>query len=1022
MFEIWKKFCVVFIIGILIQSGKAIGKEFEHPLLMSFENNDFKNWKFGKGNKLSISESHFKHGKSSLHWQWNNKGNILLRKDIGFVPFNPVNNPEKTIPSFVSWIYNENPINNEMRFVFGTDKTDKCWFSVNLNFKGWRSVWVSFERDMQGKPEPGMNFIRIETPENTNKGSLFFDHVILCINIDSRHHSPDFQVPFVNSQTKNNWLQLYNFSQIVPDLQMHDSLTINDISAIRIIENRFLKSILIPGKTNSFNMDEIRMKFAYYQIVRTGKEINGLPIWFTRNAELYIPWAGNDIAKLFEQNNQEVSAYFDLMLEISQAYNEVIDLATRKELQKIFADMFDHMEDQGIACGSALGTIHHYGYSWRSYYRSLYLMKDFLKETNRLKRAIEGMSWYSGIGETLKNPDLPGMDMDSFNTVAIERLASILILEDSPEKVQKLKCFVRWFNNGLLPSPGLADAFKIDGSVYHHANHYPAYGIGGLEGATEILYFLSGTPFRASEQGHQTLKNALLMMRVYCNLTEWPVSMSGRHPGGNWNLNPHHFAVMAESGTPDGKSSMDSQMAGAYLRLAARLKNDSFARNFTALGISPEVAPHGTWVMPYASALIQRQDEWSASVRGHSRYLWAAEHYIGANLYGRYMAHGNLQILFNPVADSTRTDGFIKEGWDWNRFPGTTTIHLPLNKLKAQILQVDQFSGIEEMLYSDEAFAGGVSIDNQNGIYAFQLHEHDKYNGSLRARKSYFFFGNRIVCMGSGVENTNEEYQTETTLFQTPVRANAAKLRIQGIPVLTDSIQSAFNLSGLQLIDPAENGYFIPYGKVAIKQGLQVSRDPKTGKQNNGVFATAVIEHGKAPKDGSYLYYMQINTDSAEMASLITELEKPVPSFQILQNDNKAHIVWSERDKTFAYVFFEPATNNAHGLILQSNLPFLGLVKQYNDSLTLSVSNPDLALYSGPADEIYENGKRVERSIYSRPWKYNESQETVLEIELKGKWAITTEGANVIYTNKGTTVIKIGCKNGITKQIKLLSI
>mgnify|MGYP003302937139 CR=1 FL=1 len=28
-----------------------------------------------------------------------------------------------------------------------------------------------------------------------------------------------------------------------------------------------------------------------------------------------------------------------------------------------------------------------------------------------------------------------------------------------------------------------------------------------------------------------------------------------------------------------------------------------------------------------------------------------------------------------------------------------------------------------------------------------KLHEHDKYNGTLRARKSFFAVGNRIVCL-----------------------------------------------------------------------------------------------------------------------------------------------------------------------------------------------------------------------------------------------------------------------------------
>ncbi len=1022
MFEIWKKLLFVLIVGNIALSNKVVSADFEHPLLLSFEKNDFKNWELGKGQKLSRSEMHFKHGNSSLQWNWHNLGNITLRKDIGFVPFNPNNNLDTSIPSFVTWIYNEKPLNTKVKFVFGSDKTDQCWFSVNLNFKGWRNVWVSFERDMEGKPEQGMNFMRIETPEGTPSGSLFFDHMVLCINIDSRHHSPDYQVPFVNKNTTNHWLQIYNYSQISPDIQALNSLSAEDVVDMKKIEDRFLKSVTSTTKTDWTALGKIKKEVDFYQIVRTKQGIKGLPIWFTRNAELYIPWAGNNIAKLYDKNNQELTAYFDLMLKVSLASQNSEDIQIRNELQEMFVNMFDHMEDQGIACGSSLGTIHHYGYSWRSYYRALYLMKDYLRSTGRLKRAVDGMFWYSGIGETFKAPESPGMDMDAFNTVAVERLASVLMLDDSPEKVQKLACFSRWFNNGLLPSPGLADAFKTDGSVYHHANNYPAYGIGGLDGACQIMYFFSGTRFCASQTGHQTVKNALLTMRLYCNLDEWPVSMAGRHPGGAWKLVPEHFALLADAGTPDGKLPFDREMAEAYLRLIGNKKNDSYARKFQSMGLAPEPTPQGDWMMPYASVLIHRRDGWSATVRGHSRYLWAAEHYIGANYYGRYMAHGNLQVLDQSSENAAKPSGFSKEGWDWNRFPGTTAIHLPLDKLRANVLNVDQFSGYEEMLYSDEAFAGGVSSESGNGIYAFKLHEHDKYNGSLRARKSYFFFDNQVVCIGSGIENTNEEYPTETTLFQTPVRKENQKLQIEGMSVLPDSVDLAFNQSDLRMIDPAKIAYYIPSGKVAVRQGMQISRDPKTEKENAGLFATAVIDHGKAPQSASYLYYMLINTDSQGLSGFAAEMKKPVPLFKVLQNDNKAHIVWSEKDKQLACVFFEPAVNNTHGIILQSNIPFIGFVKEHNDSLSLSVSNPDLALYSGPADEIYANGKRVERSIYSRPWKYNESQETILEIELRGKWALTSVDAQITHTSKGTTLIRMNCKNGTTKQLSLISL
>ena len=66
---------------------------------------------------------------------------------------------------------------------------------------------------------------------------------------------------------------------------------------------------------------------------------------------------------------------------------------------------------------------------------------------------------------------------------------------------------------------------------------------------------------------------------------------------------------------------------------------------FEAQGIQAEGNPQGNLALGYGCVSVQRRDNWAAVVRGHSRYLWAAEHYLPANFYGRYLAHGSLQIM-----------------------------------------------------------------------------------------------------------------------------------------------------------------------------------------------------------------------------------------------------------------------------------------------------------------------------------------------------------------------------------------
>ena len=107
--------------------------------------------------------------------------------------------------------------------------------------------------------------------------------------------------------------------------------------------------------------------------------------------------------------------------------------------------------------------------------------------------------------------------------------------------------------------------------------------------------------------------------------------------------------------------------------------------------------------------MSHRRADWLVTVAGHGRYLWSAEIYQGANHYGRYLTHGSMQLLADGDPVSAFGSGFRQEGWDWRHIPGTTALEIPMERMKADIRNVDTASGYEEMLLSDEAFAGGVS-------------------------------------------------------------------------------------------------------------------------------------------------------------------------------------------------------------------------------------------------------------------------------------------------------------------------
>ena len=75
-----------------------------------------------------------------------------------------------------------------------------------------------------------------------------------------------------------------------------------------------------------------------------------------------------------------------------------------------------------------------------------FLMKEVLNEAGKLNEAERTLRWYAITNEVYPKPTVNGIDIDSFNTQTQGRMASILIMEDTPEKLQYLRSFSRCFD------------------------------------------------------------------------------------------------------------------------------------------------------------------------------------------------------------------------------------------------------------------------------------------------------------------------------------------------------------------------------------------------------------------------------------------------------------------------------------------------------------------------------------------------------------------------------------------------
>ncbi len=988
--------------------------EYNHPDILSFETMP-KTVSHDTHSTLLLSDKHFKHLNKSLQWNWNAPNAYWsIHKDIGYT-FESAKD-KAFLPTFVFWVYAEEPLNDKtLKVEFLKNGEVKCWFDYKLGFTGWRGAWVGFGRDMRGIPAEGMNEVRFSVP-GARQGTLFFDHIILSSSQDIRQHTADFQAPYINPETKNHWLILHKSWLKEFDIPLQKAVSKEQGIDLSVIEKR-LETLLLKDK-KSKSLSQLKEKFEEYKITCDERgNIKGIPIFFERYGETYEYLDAPRYNKIYA-NPMGLKNVNKTLMSMASSYHQANEKQTRENIAQMFILLTQHLLDQGFQAGSAMGTLHHLGYSMMEYYPAMFLMREKLQKWGLDKKVQQAMEWFAGTGEIKTDTKDEEMDIDAFNTSLIGRFSSIMMIQDDAHKTRYLKAFSRWVDQGFKYSEGTLGSFKSDGCIYHHRHNYPAYAVGGLTGAVQAVNLLRGTSFAISQESHQILKEALLAMRYYCNLRTWPLSLSGRHPDGKKGLEPGHFAELALAGSPDGKENIDTELASAFLRLSK--PDDAQKKQFIKAGFSAEPSPTGNRTFPYSCLNIHRRDNWMVAAMGHSRYLWAAEIYRAKNTYGRYITHGALQILATGDPISNEGSGYRQEGWNWNHFPGTTATVFPLQQLKADVRNLDDVSGYEEMLLSDEAFAGGISLKQRQGAFGMKLHEHDKYNGSLRARKSFFFFDNRVVALGTNIESALPN-PTHTTLFQVFLDKDEKPFYLNGTTITEFPYKQTISKKETVLSDGLNNYFFVKEGNVEFTKSNQHSFHEATQAPTQNKFALATINHGAKVKNGRYEYMILVQPSDAERAFYLKNNRAP---YTVYRQDKSAHIVHDQLTQTTGYVLFEAGDINIEKLpVRATDIPCLIMTDtSTSGTITMSVADPDLRFYEGESDDIYdENNKRVERSVYSRAWKDNPSKPSTVTLTLAGKWKLQqpVDGVQVNSNAAGTTV-SVTSREGKGKEFVLV--
>ena len=414
-----------------------------------------------------------------------------------------------------------------------------------------------------------------------------------------------------------------------------------------------------------------------------------------------------------------------------------------------------------------------------------------------------------------------------------------------------------------------------------------------------------------------------------------------------------------------------------------------------------------------------------------------------------YASHGALLIANSEALLSVHD---VDNGWDWTKVPGTTSIALDL---------ADMDMG-EARFFGKKDLAGGLTFKGTyplgNGVFGMDFEQPSyglattdpRYNIKFKFRKSFFFFQNLIVGLGSRIsaQNTNNKI-VQTTLFQDKLfdGVSSSKIKVNGVDKTYSNTANAYtpnkqNVAYTTLTDAKGNFYYIPSNsktslKVHLTDQNSKTQDGKT--TTKGRYATAWFDHSSSPNNVEYEYAVLIPT--ATYHTTLTDLATAQESandkvYKVLKQDHQAHVVqFFKSPKTWT-----PLSNDhvVTGYVLfreNLNLPRRGEIKHVNakdvllmveksdDFIFLSVSVPSLNLHT-------KGNLKVNKDVQQEERYHSSSQEKEVEVTLRTKVESSVVYAlahgnpdcykpNVWVVGNNSKVKFLNLKNGFSVEVKL---
>lgn len=277
------------------------------------------------------------------------------------------------------------------------------------------------------------------------------------------------------------------------------------------------------------------------------------------------------------------------------------------------------------------------------------------------------------------------------------------------------------------------------GFLQHGAQLYiTGYGTTVMDAATMFDY-IAGTAYRTLYADRLDLLSRFFRQSLLPTVRGGYYSFN---PRGRGLAGPGSLNAWAVNNYTTPMARIDTAYATVYNRARTRING----QNSPSFGVTPY--NRNFWNCDY---MLHQRPGYTMDVRMVSTRTYRCESGNGENMRGYFIGDGGTWLS----QSGTEYEGTFAM-WEWSYVPGTTTPALSNSAVPTPGAFLEAGSG-------ETNFAGGVS-DSIYGAAAF--HQKDSEHGiATQSNKSWFFFDNEVVCMGSAIRSNNSNAGLTHHLF-----------------------------------------------------------------------------------------------------------------------------------------------------------------------------------------------------------------------------------------------------------------